>query len=383
MNYHPAAMYYCPQNDNPHVCSTNPDAVDYAYGLNPHSGGNKKVLNMGKNHACSPYDAKTKSEIAWDDRYNKLSIQNGGGYYLAVAKPPIGGRSAIGTYANCCPPLFCGNLTGGSKKKVNKYHRIGYSIFETDKLLSHLKKNDLNKIINKFTNSGKHIKDYHKYFDKNILRTLASTLLLDTYINKNNKLNSKLNSKYYVQSLNNVIKKDTQFNYVMSYLNDVVIKKRNIRDLHQKGGYSNILYPLGYYISPVGANMFTATAILFFMNMLYKLKNNKKLVGGMRLNKKDIVDKIKNIIQSIHKFKFTKKNIQKLSDVSLSMKDCKKKAKKHYRSKGGFAPIDYMDDQPLSYNYIESKQLETNKISQQNINNYLRNNLVGAIGGGR
>lgn len=39
--------------------------------------------------------------------------QKGGGYYMAVAEPPIGKMPAFGSYQNCCPPVFKGNLTGG------------------------------------------------------------------------------------------------------------------------------------------------------------------------------------------------------------------------------------------------------------------------------
>jgi len=378
MNFHPASMYYCPTNNNPQANSGNPCAVDYAYGMKSQSGG-------GKNHACSPNDSPDLSQVAWENRYKKLLAQNGGGYYLAVAKPPIGGRSAIGTYPNCCPPVFCGNLTGGSKKKtkkMNKYHRIGHSIFETDHLLSHLKKNDLNKIINKLSHVNKsNITEYHKLFDKNVLRTLASTLLLDTYVNKNKKLNNKL----FVKSLNNLIGKNNKFNSVMSYLNDVVVNKKNVRGLHHKGGYSSALYPLGYYLSPIGANMFTAAAILFFMNMLYKLNNKQKqqLVGGMKLSKKEVVAKISDIIKSIHKFKFTKRNIEKLGDVSLNIrtkiKRSKKMAKKHYKGRGGYAPVDYNNNLPLKYNFDISDKLENTKISQENIGDFLKKNVIAGI----
>ena len=376
MNFHPASMYYCPTNNNPQANSGNPCAVDYAYGMKPQSGG-------GKNHACSPNDNPDLSQVAWENRYKKILAQNGGGYYLAVAKPPIGGRSAIGTYPNCCPPVFCGNLTGGSKKKtkkMNKYHRIGHSIFETDHLLSHLKKNDLNKIINKLSHVNRsNITEYHKLFDKNVLRTLASTLLLDTYVNKNKKLNNKL----FVKSLNNLIGKNNKFNSVMSYLNDVVVNKKNVRGLHHKGGYSSALYPLGYYLSPIGANMFTAAAILFFMNMLYKINNKQKqqLVGGMKLSKKEVVAKISDIIKSIHKFKFTKRNIEKLGNVSLNIKKkikiSKKKARKHY--KGGYAPVDYNNNLPLKYNFDISDKLENTKISQNNIVDFLKKNVIAGI----
>jgi hypothetical protein len=374
MNFHPAAMYYCPINNNPQANSGNPCAVDYAYGIKSQSGG-------GKNHACSPNDNPSLSQLAWENRYKKLLAQNGGGYYLAVAKPPIGGRSAIGTYPNCCPPVFCGNLTGGSKKKMNKYHRIGYSIFETDKLLFHLKKNDLNKIINKLSLSNKTLVEYTKHFDKNVLRTLASTLLIDTYVNKNKKLNNKL----FVKSLNNLIGNNNKFNSVISYLNDIVVNKKNIRELHQKGGYSSTLYPLGYYISPIGANMFTAAAILFFMNMLYKLNNKKNTqsAGGMKLSKKEVVGKISDLIRSIHKLKFTKKNIEKLGDVSLTIKKkikiSKKKAKKHYEGKGGYAPVDYNNNQLLKYNFNISDKLENTKISQENIGDFLKKNVIAGI----
>ena len=39
--------------------------------------------------------------------------QSGGGYYMAVAEPPIGKMPAFGSYNNQCPPVFKGNLTGG------------------------------------------------------------------------------------------------------------------------------------------------------------------------------------------------------------------------------------------------------------------------------
>lgn len=375
MNFHPAAMYYCPMNNNPQSNSGNPCAVDYAYGITPQSGG-------GSNHACPPHDDPSSSQLAWENRYKKLFVQNGGGYYLAVAKPPIGGRSAIGTYPNCCPPVFCNNLTGGSKKKMDKYQRVGHSIFETDHLLSHLKKNDLNKIINKLTLANKsNITEYHKMFDKNILRTLASTLLIDSYVNNNKKLNNKV----FVRSLNSLISTNNKFNSVVKYLNDVVQNKKKIKELHQKGGYSNTLYPLGYYISPIGANMFTATAILFFMNMLYKIKNKQKqeLVGGVKLNKKEIIHKIKDMVQSIHSFKFTKNNIEKLGNVSLHVKTKmsvnKQKAKKHYKGKGGYAPVDFNDKFQLKYNFDISEKLENTKISQENIGDFLKKNVIAGI----
>ena len=365
MNFHPAAMYYCPTNNNPQANSGNPCAVDYAYGITPQSGG-------GSNHACPPHDDPSSSQLAWENRYKKLMIQNGGGYYLAVGKPPIGGRSAIGTYPNCCPPVFCNNLTGGSssRKKINKYHRIGHSIFETDYLLSHLKKNDLNKLINKLSLESKNnMTEYHKMFDKNILRTLASTLLIDSYVNQNKKLNNKV----FVRSLNSLINKNNKFNSVISYLNDLAINKKKIKELHQKGGYSTALYPLGYYLSPIGVNMFTTTAILFFMNMLKNSKNSKKqLQGGMKLNRKEIIDKIKDMIKSIHSFKFTKNSIEKLGNVSLNIKtkikDNKKKAKKHYNGKGGFAPLD-----------DNTNKLENKKISQENIGEFLKKNIIAGI----
>jgi len=265
---------------------------------------------------------------------------------------------------------------------MNKYHRIGHSIFETDHLLSHLKKNDLNKIINKLSHVNRsNITEYHKLFDKNVLRTLASTLLLDTYVNKNKKLNNKL----FVKSLNNLIGKNNKFNSVMSYLNDVVVNKKNVRGLHHKGGYSSALYPLGYYLSPIGANMFTAAAILFFMNILYKLNNKQKqkLVGGMKLSKKEVVRKISDLIKSIHKFKFTKRNIEKLGDVSLNIrtkiKRSKKMAKKHYKGRGGYAPVDYINNQPLKYNFDISGKLENTKISQENIGDFLKKNVIAGI----
>lgn len=43
----------------------------------------------------------------------KANKQSGGGYYMAVAEPPIGKMPAFGSYQNCCPPVFKGNLTGG------------------------------------------------------------------------------------------------------------------------------------------------------------------------------------------------------------------------------------------------------------------------------
>jgi len=142
---------------------------------------------------------------------------------------------------------------------------------------------------------------------------------------------------------------------------------------------------LGYYLSPIGANMFTAAAILFFMNMLYKLNNKQKqqLVGGMKLSKKEVVRKISDLIKSIHKFKFTKKNIEKLGDVSLNIrtkiKRSKKMAKKHYKGRGGYAPVDYINNQPLKYNFDISGKLENTKISQENIGDFLKKNVIAGI----
>ena len=372
MNFHPAAQYYCPNNNSPQKNAPNPIAVDYAYGIKPKKGGNKN---------CITNKSPSLSEDAWDNRYEKLFVQNGGGYYLEVAKPPIGGKAALGTYPNCCPPVFCGNLTGGTKR-MNKYNRIGYGIFETDKLLSHLKKNNLSEIINKLSlNNNKTLKEYHKYFDKNVLRTLASTLLLDTYINSKN----KVDYKDHIKSLNNIIKKDYKLRSLLSYLEEVIVKKKDLKKLHQKGGYSSTLYPLGYYISPIGANMFTAAAILFFMNMLYKFKSNdNKLFGGVKLNKKEIVEKIKDLVKSIHNFKFTKKNIEKLGNVSFEVKKKvkinKKRAKKYFKGKGGSAPIDYVERQLLEYNCNLSKELEKTQLSQENVGDFLKkNNIMAGI----
>ena len=127
--YHPAAMYYCPTNNNMEGHANNPRAIDMAYGIKNKKGGNycnKKISNMGQNHACNPYDIPTMSETAWNNRYtvgvtsSKWPKIDGGGYYKAIGQPPIGGRAAIGTYPNCCPPVFCGNLTGGKIKKKKK-----------------------------------------------------------------------------------------------------------------------------------------------------------------------------------------------------------------------------------------------------------------------
>jgi hypothetical protein len=273
----------------------------------------------------------------------RKSTKKGGGYYLDVSSAPIGGRSARGTYPNCCPPVFCSNLTGGVKKKWNVHNSVGSCINETDKLLYHLKKKDLNKIINKISHSSKKLFEYNQYFNKNIMRTLASTLLLDLFINKK----SESNGPSYIKSLNNVVKDNSKFNTVIAYLNDIKINKKSLSNLHQEGGYSNILYPLGHYIYPVGANMFTSAAILFLMNMLNRRKNSKTLIGGVRTRKKDIVDKIVELIKSIHNLKITtiasvtKKNlkkikkISKISKISHSIKVSKKKAKRHYRGRGG------------------------------------------------
>merc|ERR1711907_268242 len=128
--FHPASMYYCPK--------------------------------------------KSMSELAWNNRY-KEGVNtyewpkiNGGGYYKAVNEPPIGGRAAISSYPNCCPPVFCGELTGGKKrgKKISINHRIGHSIYEADNLLKHLNKTDLNKLVNKFLKNNKkyNLVNYNNYF---------------------------------------------------------------------------------------------------------------------------------------------------------------------------------------------------------------------------
>ena len=52
----------------------------------------------------------------------------------------------------------------------------------------------------------------------------------------------------------------------------------------------------------------------------------------------------------------------------MSIKEDKKKAKQHYRGKGGFAPIDFTEKEIISSN------------KKMDINNYLKNNLVGAVG---
>ena len=408
-NFHPASMYYCPKNNNIEGTARNPEAINMAYG-NKRGGNfcNKKVNNMGQNNACYPFDKKSMSELAWNNRYNdgvstfKWQKISGGGYYKAVNEPPIGGRAAISSYPNCCPPVFCGELTGGKKnrKKISISHRIGHSINETDKLLQHLKKNDLNKLLNKFLKNNKkyNIVNYNNYFNKKILRTLASTLLLDLYINKKDDIMNIKNMK----EINNILVSNKRNGNIMSYIHQLKIDNKKLKNLHKGGNYPPSYYPLGYYIAPIGANAFTASAIVFLMSLLYKI--NKDKIGGGKYKKKTIIDKINSIISRIHLFDYSKKSIENLGKISLnvrkSIKRNRRSAINNYRggslldrsdprdpsayqafSEINPAPIQWNVDNKLSYNRSPVKKLQNEPISQENVSKFVKNGLVGAVGG--
>ena len=78
-----------------------------------------------------------------------------------------------------------------------------------------------------------------------------------------------------------------------------------------------------------------------------------------------------------------KKNIGRIGDVSLNLKKkiilSKGKARNHYKSKGGYAPIDYKINKPLDYDFDITKKLESNNISQENIGDFLKKNIIAGI----
>jgi hypothetical protein len=310
-------------------------------------------------------------------------------------------------------PFIFYKLKGGKnkkKKKIGLHHRVGHSIYEVEQLLKHLKKNDLNKLLHNFisdkTNIDK-IQQFHYYFDKKVLRTLASTLLLDMYLNDR----QGVQNIDKMSSINILLKKKNEnFSNLLSYMYDVKIKNKKLMTMHQGGVYPPNYYPLGYYIAPIGANAFTAAAIVFLMSMLYKLnkKGSTKIVGGTKMNKNYIINKIKEIISPLHYFNYTKKTISKLGEFTMDAKvkiaKNRKKAKKIYR--GGSlldrgeaqnpkafaafaafadinpAPITWDMRKNLSYNESPTKQLQNQPISQENIGDFIKNgSIYGAVGG--
>lgn len=284
---------------------------------------------------------------------SKIKKQKGGdGYYQAVSEPPIGGRPARATYPSCCPPVFCSNLTGGSKKNksISMEHRIGHGIYEIEKFLDNLKKHELNQLLNSFIvkKKNKHLHDYNKHFNKNTLRTMASALILDSHINgvinKVNKHNTSSSIKLNIDS--------TKLNSLFSYLYNIKNggKLKNNHN-HSGGMMSADFVSLSYYIGPIGIGVFSASAILYLLQELYNYddkKNNTIKKGGGKVKKKDIIDYIEKLINPIHLYKFTKKSISDLGKFGDNFKKSfhknKKIIKKKYKSTGGYRLLEIFDE---------------------------------------
>ena len=54
-------------------------------------------------------------------------------------------------------------------------------------------------------------------------------------------------------------------------------------------------------------------------------------------------------------------------------------AKKHYKGRGGYAPVDYNNNPQLKYNFDISEKLENTKISQENIGDFIKKNVIAGI----
>lgn len=387
-DYHPANMYYCPKTNNPEGHVSNIEAVNMAYNKRGGNFCNVASKNMGSNHACKPNDVPTMSELAWGKRYNvgvtaskwprvEVVNQSGGGYYLDLSNAPIGGRARVSTYPNCCPPVFCGNLTGG-KKKFTKYERVGYGINELSKITSFMKKSELNKMLNKMLRSNsKNLVKYDKMFNKKTLKTITSILMLNTYVNKNKNQIKNLNKIPFNNKLHNIF----------SYLNEVTIKNKNPNKMHKGGAYPIAYYPLGYFIAPLGVNFFSVTALLFLMNMLYKVKQ-KTIGGGYQQSKSNIIKSIENIINPIQNMYISKDTIKTLGDIKCNviskMKINRTKCKKNLSKKGGgkaFTAFAKINPAPLNWdmrndlfykNSSALKRLNNEFINEHNQNQFLK-----------
>ena len=167
----------------------------------------------------------------------------GGGYYLDVRQPSIGGKLPISTYSKQCPPIFCGDLMKGGGEK-SYIHNINLLNFMSNKLT----KQKLYKIINLTTLNklefNKNIKNvnFYKYFNKPTMRVISSISIMNLL--NNGKLNNHKDridkiSKIMNTNSSNILQVGGSNIYFKSF-NSLLTKLFSYTGLNQTGGGERI-----------------------------------------------------------------------------------------------------------------------------------------------
>jgi len=267
------------------------------------------VLKGGKKKRRTSSKKKVKKTT------RRRKQKGGEGYTVNPGQQIIPGVSEVDAYQDCCPPIFKGELTGGTKGMVTQLsimnkenfknignnlqkggNIIGSSVSYIAQLLSPVSKEALATVVVLLALNLSNLSSKKKSKTKKggglvtgTIQTLAKTLfpmskesllvltslLLLNYLKQNNRKRSQHGGNVLLVELGNLLapmgKSMLASTALIVLLSDILTKKKKV----QKGGnpFISELYSL---VAPLGATSFEITAVLIILQELFNKKRRKK-----------------------------------------------------------------------------------------------------------